>query len=69
LSLSDKFLDEGLQFWRSRTSRKLSREDVRQTVENLCGFFAVLRDWDAAERQGKKDRLIEGGVSAESVND
>jgi len=38
-------LDETIQFWQPRASRRLSREDARQAVENVTGFFATLQRW------------------------
>jgi hypothetical protein len=52
---SDKFLDDTIEFWQPRIQRELSPEDARQIAENLSGFFKVLRDWEAAERQGSRD--------------
>lgn len=43
------FLDGTLQFWRPRLSEELTREDARQIVENIVGFFSVLAEWSAAE--------------------
>ncbi len=44
------FLDETIAIWQPRTSRRLTREDARQIIENMTGFFNVLREWDRAER-------------------
>lgn len=46
----DPLVDETLAVFQPRTSRKLSREDGRQIRENLCGFFALLLEWDRRER-------------------
>jgi hypothetical protein len=35
--------------WQPRTARELSREDARQVVENITGFFAILAEWSRAE--------------------
>jgi hypothetical protein len=43
-------LDETIAIWQPRTSRRLTREDARQIIENMTGFFNVLREWDRAER-------------------
>lgn len=43
-------LDETIAIWQPRASRRLTREDARQIIENMTGFFNVLRDWDRAER-------------------
>lgn len=59
MSLSDEFLDEGLAFWQSRTNQALTREDVRQMVENLCGFFTVLHDWVGLEDPEKEGQSVD----------
>jgi hypothetical protein len=51
---SDKCLDDTIEFWRPRIQRELSPEDARQIAENLSGFFKVLREWEATERQGSE---------------
>ena len=49
--LSDKFLDDTIEFWQPRIGRKLSQEDARQIAENLSGFFRVLLEWDAQKQE------------------
>lgn len=44
-SSSECVLDEAIEFWEGRLGRKLSREDARQIIENLTGFFRVLDRW------------------------
>ncbi len=34
----------------ARLGSDLSREDARQTTENVTGFFAILAEWSQAER-------------------
>ena len=41
-------LEDTIQFWQSRTSRPLTREDARQAVENIVGFFTTLQYCTAA---------------------
>lgn len=44
-----QFLDQTIEIWRAGATRPLSREDARQIVENLTGFFRILDQWDRAE--------------------
>ena len=37
------------EVWQRRLGRDLSREDSRQIVENITGFFSVLAEWSRAE--------------------
>jgi hypothetical protein len=45
-----KLLDQTLEVWQPRTSRKLTREDARQIVENVNGFFRILLEWEMASQ-------------------
>lgn len=45
-------LDKTIAVWQPRTQRTLTREDAREIVSNVMGFFAVLNEWDRAERFG-----------------
>ena len=45
----DDLIDRTRQVWRPRLGRDLSREDARQIVENVTGFFALLAEWSRAE--------------------
>jgi hypothetical protein len=42
-------IDETLAVWQQRTTRQLTREDEHQIIENMVGFFRVLREWDDAD--------------------
>ena len=41
----DRLIDQTIEVWQPRTSRKLSREDGREIAENTVGFFQTLRRW------------------------
>jgi hypothetical protein len=49
-SARNNLLDETIAIWQARTSRPLTREDAREIIENMTGFFNVVREWDRAER-------------------
>jgi hypothetical protein len=46
-----KLLDRTLEVWQPRTSRKLTREDARQIVENVTGFVRILLEWEIASQR------------------
>jgi hypothetical protein len=48
------FIDETIAIWQKRSKRKLTREDGREIIENMTGFFRVLMDWDQAEQAAKR---------------
>ena len=50
------FIDETVAIWQRRTERQLTREDGREMIENMTGFFRVLQEWDRAERARKYGR-------------
>jgi hypothetical protein len=44
------FIEQTIAIWQKRTERKLTREDGRQIIENISGFFSILQEWDQRER-------------------
>ena len=44
------FIDQTIAIWQKRTERKLTREDGREIIENISGFFSVLQEWERNER-------------------
>lgn len=64
-SLSAPFLDETIQFWQPRSERPLTREDAREIVENMTGFFSILHEWLEAERlSNQKSGPVSAGEKA-----
>jgi hypothetical protein len=47
--MKSAFLDETVTFWQPLSSHPLNREDAREIVENMTGFFSVLREWAEAD--------------------
>jgi hypothetical protein len=45
----DDLIEQTLRVWQPRLGRRLSREDGRQIVENITGFFGLLAKWSRAE--------------------
>lgn len=43
-------IEQTLNFWGKRTGREFSREDGREMVANVAGFFQVLAEWDRKAR-------------------
>ena len=46
---NDNLIDRTHEVWRPRVGRDLTREDARQIIENVTGFFAILTEWSRAE--------------------
>ncbi len=46
---NDNLIDRTIKTWEPRLDRNLSREDARQIVENVTGFFSILAEWARAE--------------------
>jgi hypothetical protein len=42
---NDNLINRTIDLWQPRLRRDLSREDARQIVENVTGFFSVLAEW------------------------
>jgi hypothetical protein len=47
---NDNLIDRTRQVWQPRLGHDLNREDARQIVANMTGFFSVLAEWSRAER-------------------
>jgi hypothetical protein len=59
------FIDETVAIWQRRSKRRLTREDGREIIENMTGFFRILQEWDRAERASKNAR---GGAPAKHAS-
>ena len=46
---NDNLIDRTREVWKPRIGRDLSREDARQIIENVTGFFDVLIEWSRVE--------------------
>lgn len=46
----DDFVEETRAFWGERTGRTFSREDAREMIANISGFFRVLDEWNRKAR-------------------
>ncbi len=44
-------IDDTLAFWQPLSRRTLSREDAREIIQNVSGFFGVLQEWANKEDQ------------------
>jgi hypothetical protein len=44
------FIEQTIAIWQKRTDRKLTREDAREIIENITGFFTILHEWERKER-------------------
>ena len=42
----ETLLDGAVRLYQPRYAQRLSREDAREIVSSLTGFFGVLRDWE-----------------------
>ncbi len=49
-------IEQTLGVWQPLASRKLTREDGREIIENMTGFFKLLLEWDAKERRAARPR-------------
>ncbi|MCP1839110.1 hypothetical protein ACVIHI_007976 [Bradyrhizobium sp. USDA 4524] len=65
---SPEFLDQTIAFWGPKYGRDLTREDARQIIENMTGFFKVLYAWDEEDRRAEAQRQA-GAVSNLSDDD
>lgn len=40
------FIDYTIEFWKER-GIELNRAEAREAIDNICGFFRMLAEWDA----------------------
>jgi hypothetical protein len=48
--MQKQLIDQTLEFWQARSSKTLTREDAREIIENVTGFFQILQEWQLADR-------------------
>jgi len=67
---SGDFLDQTISIWQPRADRSLTREDAREIVHNVVGFFRVLQEWAEEDRHSngllESQPLQANGVGADS---
>ena len=42
---NDNLIERTTALWQPLLGRELTREDARQIVENVAGFFSILHEW------------------------
>ena len=47
------FIEESRVFWSKRYGKELSRQDAKEIIHNLSGFFNLLDEWDRESRETK----------------
>jgi hypothetical protein len=45
-AIKSDLIDQTIHLWRGRSEGAISREDAREMINNVSGFFEVLADWD-----------------------
>ena len=59
----DDFIEETRAFWGERSGRTFSREDAREMIANISGFFRILDEWDRKARmEAAASSLLEGAA-------
>ena len=58
---NDNLIDRTIETWKPRLDRDLSREDARQIVENVTGFFTIVAEWARAEMPEPANDIGESG--------
>ena len=48
-AIDDDLIDRTLETWQPRVDHPLSRDDARQIIENVSGFFSILAEWAKAD--------------------
>lgn len=50
-AVDDALLEKTIQLFQNRTGRTLSKEDAREMIENVTGFFRILGEWNRTEQE------------------
>jgi len=56
-SQAGDLIDQTIAIWQPRTERRLTREDGREIIENITGFFTILQEWERKERAAQSANL------------
>jgi hypothetical protein len=54
--IQNQLIDRTLEFWQPRSSQTITREDAREIIENVTGFFLVLQKWEVADQLATADQ-------------
>ena len=54
-AVNDHLVDQTIALWQPRIGRELTQEDARQIIENVTGFFSLLRKWSRAKPTSSND--------------
>jgi len=54
-------------YWFRKTGSHISEEEQREIVENVCGFFKVLNEWDIQECKKAEESIFETGVAVKDI--
>lgn len=49
-AIDDALLDQTARLFEPRLGRSVSKEDARQIVDHLGGFFRILAEWERIDR-------------------
>ncbi len=53
--MNKDLLNKTMQVWQPLCEEKLSEEDAREIIENIAGFFTILKKWDDEERRKQEN--------------
>ena len=48
-AINHDLIDRTLETWQPRIDHPLSRDDARQIIDNVSGFFSILAEWAKAD--------------------
>jgi hypothetical protein len=65
-SAANNLIDRTIALWQPRLGREITREDARQIVENVTGFFSILHEWSRASMPAPDNDNCEPSVARDS---
>ncbi len=51
-------IEQTVEFWKKRTGRDITREDAREMIHNVSGFFQILAEWDRKNRNDQESTVV-----------
>ena len=63
---TEKLIDSTMRLWQQRMRRDISREDARQIIELVTGFFDVLTEWEQASTTAANDHHAASSTTLKS---
>jgi len=59
MEYSDELIKKTIKMWQPYSKEPLTREDAREIIQNVTGFFDILARWDREQKEREKNPKAE----------